>query len=207
LGRPAGPGAEVDGIKLTAMQQLANGLQDARRYDEALLIYEARLDELARHQCVDLDTRHAMANCLRSLGRHDEAKRMLRDVYTAHVAKDGKYHADTILAASNLTNLLVYLEEWTEAKKVALDILPAARRTLGVDHYNTMGIHWTYAMCLANPVDASLDDLIEAEAVLDDTSRRWRRVMGEAHPDTERIQNAHELARGNLASARAAANG
>ena len=55
-----------------------------------------------------------------------------------------------------------------------------------------MGINWDYALCLSNPADASLDDLIEAEAVLDDTFRRWRRVMGEAHPDIEFIQNALE---------------
>ena len=105
------------------------------------------------------------------------------------------------------TTILVHLEDWTEAKKVTRDILPAARRTLGVDHYTTMGIYWTYAMCLANPEDASLDDLIKAEAVLDETSRRWRRVMGEAHPDTGIIQNALGRVREKLARVRAAANG
>ena len=61
-------------------------------------------------------------------------------------------------------------------------------------------------MCLSNPANASLDDLIEAEAVLDDTFRRWRRVMGEAHPDIEFIQNALEIIRTKLARVHAAAN-
>ena len=52
---------------------------------------------------------------------------------------------------------------------------------------------------------ATLDDLREAVETLEDVARLWKRVFGEAHPETPRVQGALKQARAALA-ARAAAS-
>ena len=49
----------------------------------------------------------------------------------------------------------------------------------------------------------SLDDLVQAEALLDDTYTRFRRVMGDGHPETPRIRESLLIVREGLARARA----
>ena len=60
-----------------------------------------------------------------------------------------------------------------------------------------------YAKSLTDAYDATLDDLVQAEALLDDTYTRFRRVMGDGHPDTPRIHKRLLEIRGVLARARA----
>ena len=51
---------------------------------------------------------------------------------------------------------------------------------------------------LVNAGGATLDDLREAVTTLEDTERIARRVLGGAHPDTTRIENALRSARAVL---------
>ena len=46
-------------------------------------------------------------------------------------------------------------------------------------------MRWNYARALYEDVGATLDDLREAVATLEDTERTARRVLGGAHPDTQ----------------------
>ena len=54
---------------------------------------------------------------------------------------------------------------------------------------------------------ASLEDLIQGEALLSDTYSRFRRVMGDLHPDTPIIHRHLETARVKVAHARLLATG
>ena len=65
--------------------------------------------------------------------------------------------------------------------------IPVAERSLGREHYIYFRLRWLYAVSLGDAADATLDDLVQAEALLDDTYTRCRRVMGDRHPDTPRI--------------------
>ena len=64
---------------------------------------------------------------------------------------------------------------------------------------------WLYARALYQADGATLDDLREAVETLEDVERLWKRVFGEAHPETPRVQGALANAREALA-ARAAAS-
>ena len=75
--------------------------------------------------------------------------------------------------------------------------MPVARRVFGDHHDLTLLMSWNYAQALYQDDDATLDDLSEAVATLEESERIARRVLGGAHPATA----AHE---GSLQEARAA---
>ena len=49
-------------------------------------------------------------------------------------------------------------------------------------------MRWIYAKTIYRDPGATLDDLREAVAMLEDTKRIARRVLGAAHPDTVQIE-------------------
>ena len=63
--------------------------------------------------------------------------------------------------------------------------MPVARRVLGEGNEITLRTRWTYAKALYMDPGATLDDLREAVATLEDVERIARRVLGGAHPTTE----------------------
>ena len=60
--------------------------------------------------------------------------------------------------------------------------MPVARRVLGDSARNTLTMRWIYVEALCNDSGATLDDLREAVATLEETTRTARRVFGGAHP-------------------------
>jgi hypothetical protein len=50
-------------------------------------------------------------------------------------------------------------------------------------------MHWNYALALYKDASATLDDLREAVATLEDTERIARRVFGGEHPLTSALGN------------------
>ena len=60
---------------------------------------------------------------------------------------------------------------------------------------------WLYARALYQADGATLDDLREAVETLEDVERLWKRVFGEAQPETPRVELALEDAREALAAA------
>ena len=62
--------------------------------------------------------------------------------------------------------------------------IPVARRVLGGDNGITLRVKFTYALALYNDTGATLEDLREAVATIEDTDRIARRVFGGAHPLT-----------------------
>ena len=79
-------------------------------------------------------------------------------------------------------------------------MVPVARRVLGESHDLTLRIRSVYAEALYNDTGATLDDLRESVATLEETERTARRVLGGAHPLTAGIG---EALRGTRAALRA----
>ena len=80
LGRP-----ETNWLRANAMTQLGNGLSEAKQYEDALSVGEAELATARRLS----DTEHNMlimqgnlACTYEELGRHEEALRLQRAVYS-----------------------------------------------------------------------------------------------------------------------------
>jgi hypothetical protein len=66
-------------------------------------------------------------------------------------------------------------------------------------------IAWLYANALCEDDCATLEDLRESVETLESVAPVWKRIFGEAHPETPKVQRALKSAREALA-ARAAAS-
>ena len=65
--------------------------------------------------------------------------------------------------------------------------IPVARRVFGDGNEITLRLRWVHAMALYDDPGATLDDLREAVATLEDTQRIARRVFGGAYPLTRGV--------------------
>ena len=77
-------------------------------------------------------------------------------------------------------------------------MMPVSRRVLGRSNVLTLRLSYNYARALYNDPDATLDQLREAELILDDAARTARRVLGGAHPLTSAIEHYRQDAQENL---------
>jgi hypothetical protein len=101
------------------------------------------------------------------------------------------------VGANNYANSLMALERFEEAKSLMRKTIPVARRVIGEGHRLTLKTRWNYAKALYRNASATLNDLREAVATLDELTRTARRVLGGANPVTTGIED-------NLRRARAA---
>ena len=128
-----------------------------------------------------------LANTYELLGREEESMHMREDLYSRTSDIWGEEHRETLLEANNYAMSLGDLRRFEEAKALLRKSMPVARRVLGQDDHLTLRMRWTYAEALYTDDGASLDDLREAVATLEDVERTARRVFGGAHPTT--LQN------------------
>ena len=123
---------------------------------------------------------------------------MRRDVYSGRLKLNGEENEETLIAANNYADSLVRLERFEEAKALFRKAMSVARRVLGESHDLTLRMRCNYAAALCNDPDATLGDLHEAVATLEETERTARRVLGGAHPLTNWIETALREARAAL---------
>ena len=129
-----------------------------------------------------LAVRANLAMTYGKLGRNEESLRIRRDVYSGRLQLHGEEHEQTLLAANNYANSLVRLERFEEVKALLSKKIPVARRILRDGHEITLKMRWNYGRALYEDPDATLDNLREAVATLEETERTARRVVGGAHP-------------------------
>ena len=134
------------------------------------------------HQSNDPRPQGNIARTYSSLGRHEDALRMSRDMYSGFVKLRGEEHEGSLGAACNYAVSLFKLESFDEAKSLMHKTIPVARRILGENNDLTLRMRWLYAMTLHRDDDATLDDVREAVETLEETERIARRVFGGAHP-------------------------
>jgi len=147
-----------------------------------------------------LSTQSNLAFSYSFLGRNEEALRVNSEVYSGRLKLNGEENAKTIAAANNYASSLGGLQRLEEAKSLLLRILPVARRALGEAHETTLQMRWNYALALYKDAGATLDDLREAVATLEDAERIALRVLGGAHPLTGRCEFRLQEARAALAA-------
>ena len=186
-----------------AMNQLGNGLGMAGHNEDALSVKEAELLMLRRVGDSErniLIVQGNLAITYRAVGRHEEALRMRRDVYSGTLKLKGEQDADTLKEANNYAASLTELRRTEEAKALLRKTLPVARRVLGNNSESTIRISVLYATALYEDPCATLDDLREAVAMVEHTARIGRRVFGGAHPLTGVLEYALRESRAALSS-------
>jgi hypothetical protein len=104
----------------------------------------------------------------------------------------------TVSAANNYASTLKHLNRFEEAKSLLRKTIPVAHILLGESDRLTLKLRWIYAQSLYKDDGASLDDLHEAVATLEDAGRIARRVMGGAHPYTTQVEDDLRDARATL---------
>ena len=196
VGRP-----EVDQFRGMAMGVLGNGLHDAKHYEDALSVQEVELS-MRRRLGIPEKSRLAvqtnLAASYQSVGRLEEANRMLRDVYFGRLKLFGEEHANTTRAAYNYATSLLHLKHVQEAKSLMRRTLPVAQRVLGESSELALMMRSNYGMALHADDGATLDDLREAVTSLEDAGRIARRVFGGAHPLTTGVEDELQDARAKL---------
>ena len=125
-----------------------------------------------------------LAGTYESLGRNEEALELKRDVYSRRLELLGEEHVDTFTAGTNYAMTLRQLGRYDEVKTLTRKMMPVARRVLGERDMITLSMRTYYAQSLYKDNSATLDDLREAVATLEETTRLSKRVLGNLHPIT-----------------------
>ncbi len=180
VGRP-----EADQIRCNGMNVLGNGLYAAKQNEDALSVRETELAILRRlgvsERCI-LVAQSNLASTYQSLGRHEEAMPIQRDVYSGRLKLNGEEQAETLRAALNYAISLKDLDRFEEARSLLRKTMPVARRVLGESSEITLTMRFCCARTLCMDTGATLEDLREAATMLEETERTARRVLGGAHP-------------------------
>ena len=113
---------------------------------------------------------------------------MKRDVYSRRLKLNGEEDSETVLTANNYAASLNAAQRFEEAKSLLRKTTPMAQRVLGEGTELMLRMGWIYATALCEDDAATLDDLHEAVATVEETARTTRRVFGGAHPLTEQIE-------------------
>ena len=203
VGRP-----EEDWARRLAMTELGNGLYNAKRYDEELVVREAELSMNRRVGASEremLATQSNLATSYEMLGRREEALEIKRDVYFRTLELLGKEHEDTLLEANNYAHCLLSLRRFDQARPLLLKTLAVAQCALDKGDETTLRLSWHYARALYENTSATLDELREGVTTLEETTQTARRVLGGAHPLTEAIELHLRKARAVLAACEAPA--
>ena len=196
VGRP-----EENQARIMAISVLGNGLQAAKRYEDAASVQEAELSmqrRLGDSEYNLLILQGNLANSYAELKRSEQALSMRQEVYSGHLKLLGEEHYETLREASNYAVLLFRLERYKEAKSLLRETMPIARRVLDESNETTLRMRWLYAVALCQADGATLDDLREAVTTLEETTRIARRVFGGAHPFTTGVEEALRQARARL---------
>ena len=145
-------------------------------------------------------TQGNLANTYATLGRWDEALSNYREAYAGCKALFGNCNQQTLVAANNLVIQLQRQNKYAEALSILREPLSDARRALGDDNEMTLALGSLLADSLVNARDIpTVDDVREAIAIREDIYKRSRRLLGDAHPNTQIRQRALDGARSYLA--------
>jgi tetratricopeptide (TPR) repeat protein len=195
LGRP-----EADRARRNSINVLGNGLSVVGCHEGALVVQKAELAMEQRHGDTNgvLVVSSNIANTYNSLGRLEPALLLKRDVYSAHLKLSGENNEYTLQAANNYAYSLVELKRFKEAKSVLRKTMSVVRRALGEGHEHMLKMRWSYAMALYKDNAATLDNLREAVATLEEIVRIARQVFGGSHPLVRDIEKSLRDARAAL---------
>ena len=196
LGRP-----EADWTRRLAIGVLGNGLNKAKRHEDALSVREAELAMQRRLGASEehiLITQTNLAINYDLLGRREEALSLRREVYTGCLKRSGEGHERTLRAASNYASSFTGLKRFEEARTLLRKTMPVARRVPGENNFITLHLRCNYAQSLCCDAAATLDDHREAVATLEEIEPTARRVLGSANPLAAQIKRELQQSREEL---------
>ena len=99
---------------------------------------------------------------------------------------------------NNYAASLLDLKRFEEAQSLMRKTIAVARRVLGGNHEFALKLKWCYAQSLYKDDGASLDDLCEAVATLEDVERTARRIFGDSYPFVLEIESELRFVRSAL---------
>ena len=176
---------DTDRVKSFALMMLGVGLLGVSKLEEALAVNKTNLDFLSRYRDAPRDTmlaiRSNMTNCLMGLHRHEEALELERECYADYVAMEGENSARAFSNAVNFSMMLKQCGHVAEATAFLRDRVPAARRTLGADHRDTIKLMAYLGEVLVFTEDAAIEDMTIGQKYLEEASRKCQRVFGPEH--------------------------
>ena len=112
---------------------------------------------------------------------------------------DGVESERTIFAAGNLSSALVNIDGgFAEAKRLLLETLPISQRVLGHDDSTTLWLCENLGQVTVYDKATPRRELQSVEQLIQDTVSRRRRVLGPAHPDTQRSERTLAKIRARL---------
>ena len=182
--------SETDQFRISATRLLGNVLFDAGDHEDALLARQVELSLMKRvgapgDSMLALQTR--VGYSYNALGRHEEGLPLQRDVYSGRLKLHGENHQETIWSAGYLANGLYRTRRFDEGKALLRKVIPVARRVLGKGNIDTIRLRWSYGLFLFRSPDATLDDIREAVATMEETYGTVRRVFGAEHSYTREM--------------------
>ena len=172
------------------MEALGTALGESRP-EKALEVIKTSLALNRRYWSHDENaiilTQNKLANCLHDVGRDDDALLLMREVYAKAKASRGSSDDTTILCGSNLCGTLLRVDRFRDARHLALELIPAARRLESSSPYwlNLTGNLTSAAICDPCITTAELRQTID---IMDDAIQTARRLLGPAHPLTKRLE-------------------
>ena len=141
-----------------------------------------------------------LATAYDKCGRLESALQMKRDVYYGTLKILGEKHQQTLIAACNYAVTLKDLNRFKEAERVLRKMVPVARRVRGEGDVITLKMRLLYAQTLYADPGATLDDIREAVATVEEMERTARRVLGGSQPTTKELGRALRKSRATLAT-------
>ena len=182
--------SETDQVRVSAIRLLGNALFDAGDHEDALLARQAELSLMKRvgapgDRILALQTR--VGYSYNALGRNEEGLPVQRDVYAGRLKLHGENHQETIWSAGYLANSLYRTRRFDEGKALLRKVIPVARRVLGTGNIDTIRLRWSYALFLFRSPNATLDDIREAVATMEETYGTVERVFGAEHSYTREM--------------------
>jgi len=132
---------------------------------------------------------------------------MRRKIYAAYADALGFCHENTFRAAHGLALDLINRDALanrplTEAKTFLRETLPRAVQELGPHDTTTLKFQWVYAYALGNDQDATVDDLLEAEAKYAEIEKVFARRFGRDHQESVALRREFAGLKEKLASRR-----
>jgi tetratricopeptide (TPR) repeat protein len=126
-----------------------------------------------------LRVRRELATTLLSLGRYEDARRILEDIIVRLQRTVGEKHPYTLMARRSLPAALRGLGQYRDAYKIDAEIYPEWRATHGEDHHETLKSANNLAVSLR-----FVGNFGEALELDEETLRRRDKVTGATQPAT-----------------------
>jgi len=188
-------------VHLLELAALVPDVGQVRRREGAPLLFPrvARQRDIGASEQRILVAQSNIAITYKELGRHEEALRLNREVYSGFLRLNGEEYEGTVQAALNLSTSLVNTSNFAEARAFTRKQMKLATRVLGSDHRITLDFQWGYTRAFTLDKDVSAEQLAEVATTLEKTLKTAQRVLGREHPDTCSIHNELATAREEIA--------